>query len=215
MSLYAPLDVRIITPRVELRGATDDNLALLAPAVHAGKADDDPAPYDDPFWAYEKDPDERVRKWLQSIWRSRGTVRPDRWRLHFVTFVDDKPVGMQDLIGNEFADFGTVESFSWLSADARQFGIGTEMRSAVLHLAFDGLGAAEAHSEANIDNAGSNGVSQRLGYVRNGTAWALCDGKPVLGQKWKLERERWAPTRRDNIEMQGVRECAVALGLTQ
>jgi RimJ/RimL family protein N-acetyltransferase len=213
MSPYPPLNVRVITPRLELHGATDDLLERLAPLVHAGKADDDPPPYDDPFWAYESDPDRRVNKWLQGIWRGRGTVNPDRWRLHFVVMVDDEPVGMQDLIGDGFDTFGTVETFSWLSSDVRTRGIGTEMRSAILHLAFEGLGAAEAHSEAGMDNAGSNGVSERLGYERNGTAWATCDGKPDLGQRWRLLRPTWETIRRDDISMHGIEECRSALGI--
>lgn len=161
------------------------------------------------------DPDVRVQKWLQGVWRGRGTVKPERWRLAFVVIVDGEPIGMQDLIGDEFDSFGTVETFSWLSSDVRQRGIGTEMRSAVLHLAFEGFGAKEAHSEANADNAGSNGVSERLGYDRNGTAWATCDGQPVLGQRWRLVHEIWATRRRDDITMSGVEECCAALGLRQ
>jgi len=127
---------------------------------------------------------------------------------------DDEPIGMQDLIGDEFDSFGTVETSSWVSSDVRRRGIGTEMRSAILHLAFDGLGAKEAHSEAAVDNAGSNGISERLGYERNGTAWATHQGQPVLGQRWRLGRETWVARRRDDIEMSGVAECRVALRLS-
>ncbi len=214
MPLYPPLAVRITTPRLELRGATDELLERVAPLVRAGKADDDPPPYDDPFWAYERDPEIRVHRWLQGIWRGRGRTGPESWRLHFVVMVDDEPVGMQDLIGDEFVSFGTVETFSWLSSDARRRGFGTEMRMAILHLAFDGLGAREAHSEANVDNAGSNGVSLRLGYERNGVSWAFCDGSPVLGQRWRLDRPTWEAGRRDDIELAGVDACRLALGLS-
>lgn len=212
-ALYPPLQVRVVTPRLELRGASDDLLAELAPLVRAGKADADPPPYDDPFWAYEPDPDRRVERWLQGIWRGRGTVNDNVWRLHFVVLVDGRPVGMQDLIGQSFATFGTVESFSWLSSDIRQQGIGTETRSAILHLAFEGLGATEAGSEANADNAASNGVSQRLGYEPNGTAWATCKGEPVLGQRWRLLRSTWEERRRDDIELHGLAGCRATLGL--
>jgi hypothetical protein len=34
----------------------------------------------------------------------------------FVVLVDDEPVGQQDLTGNEFDAFGTVESTSWVSS---------------------------------------------------------------------------------------------------
>lgn len=213
MSLYPPLAVRVATPRLELRGATDDLLERLAPLVRSGMAMADPPPWDDPSSFYEPDPDVRVRKWLQGVWRGRGTVRPDVWRLYFVVLVDGEPLGQQDLTGHAFNDFGTIETTSWVSANARQRGIGTEMRSAILHLAFEGLGATEAHSEAAVDNAGSNAVSERLGYERNGTAWATHQGKPVLGQRWRLGRETWAARRREDITMSGVEECRVALGL--
>jgi len=87
------------------------------------------------------------------------------------------------------------------------------MRSAILHLSFDGLGAVEAHSEGAVDNAGSNTVSERLGYERNGMAWATHQDKPVLGQRWRLDRARWQERRRDDIKMSGVAECRQALGI--
>lgn len=62
---------------------------------------------------------------------------------YFVVMVDDCPVGMQDLIGVDFAVFGTVSTFSWLQPSFRHRGFGTEMRSAILHLAFAGLGAGD------------------------------------------------------------------------
>lgn len=215
MSPYPPLDVRVVTPRLELRGATDDLLERLIPVVRSGKATADPPPWDDPHPFYESDPDVRVQKWLRGIWRGRGTVRPELWRLYFVVIVDGDPIGMQDLIGDEFTPFKTVETSSWVSSDARQRGIGTEMRSAALHLAFDGLGAAEAHSEAGVDNTGSNGVSERLGYERNGTSWATHQGKPVLGQRWRLDRKTWQARRRNDIVLNGVEGCRSALGLPQ
>ncbi len=215
MSIYPPLNVRVATPRVELRGATDDLLEELAPLVRSGKALADPPPWDDPHAFYEADPDARVNQWLRGTWRARGTVRDDIWRVSFVAIVDGEAVGQQDLTGHDFSDFGTVESTSWVSADRRQRGIGAEMRSAILHFAFDGLGAAEANSEAGVENVGSNAVSERLGYERNGTAWATHNGEPVLGQRWRLTRERWEPTRRNDITMSGIEECRVALGLAQ
>ena len=213
MALYAPLNVQISTLRLELRGATDDRLEALAPLVAAGKATADPPPWDDPSAFYETDPDVRVAKWLQGVWRGRGTVRPDAWRLAFVVFVDDEPVGQQDLTGNDFDTFGTVESTSWVSSDVRRRGIGSEMRAAILHLAFEGLGAAEAHSEGAVDNVGSNAVSERLRYERNGLTWATHQGKPVLGQRWRLDRNAWELHRRGDITMTGVAECRQVLGI--
>jgi RimJ/RimL family protein N-acetyltransferase len=164
MKNYPLLDVRVSAPSLELHAATDDLLDELAELVRAGKTEADPAPYDDPMSFYETDPDLRVAKWLRAIWRRRGAVEPDAWRLYFVVMVDGRPVGEQTLLGVNFSTLGTVITFSWLSADERGRGLGHEMRAAILHLAFHGLGAKEASSDAFVDNYGSNAISHGLGY---------------------------------------------------
>ena len=210
---YPPLGVRVSTPRLELVGATDDLLARLQPLVRAGKAAADPAPYDDPMSLYEDDPDVRVRRWLQAVWRGRGSVTPDSWRLSFAVVLDGQAVGMQDLIGQHFTTFQTVTSFSWLSSDVRRRGIGTEMRQGILHLAFEGLGAAEATSDAFVDNVGSNRVSRALGYRENGFDRATRRGEPGQLQRWRLTREEWLTHRRSDIQLHAVADCRAALGV--
>lgn len=69
------------TPRIGLVGASDDLLGQLEPLVRDGKADADPAPFDDPMSLYEDDPAVRAAKWLQGIWRGRGSFSPSSWRL--------------------------------------------------------------------------------------------------------------------------------------
>ncbi|MEO7587619.1 MAG: GNAT family protein [Arachnia sp.] len=200
-------------PRIELVGATDSLLDQLQDVVRAGKADAEPAPYDDPMSLYEDDPDARVRQWLLGVWRGRGSVTSSFWRLYFVVMLDGQPVGMQDLVGDGFSTFGSVATFSWLSSDVRRRGLGTEMRHAILALAFDGLGAAEATTDAFLDNDGSNGVSRALGYHHNGTDWATRRGEPAQLQRWRLAREDWRRHRRHDIQLHGVAECRAALSL--
>lgn len=204
---YPPLNVAVTTPRIELRGATDDLLGALAPLVSAGQADADPPPFDDPISLYESDPDKRVEKWLQAIWRGRGRVTPEFWRLNLAVVVDGQAVGIQDVIGASFDTFGTVTTFSWLAADFRGRGYGREMREAVLHLAFDGFGATEAGSDAFMDNSGSNHVSEALGYERNGTDWDTRHGEPAIIHRWRITREQWLPRRRNDIALSGVEAC--------
>lgn len=208
--LYPPLNVRVITPRLELHGATDDLLARLLPIVRAGVADGSPDVFDDPMSLYEDNP-MREWKWLQAIWRGRGSVRPEQWRLYFVVMVDGQPAGMQDLIGVNFDDFRTVSTFSWLASGARGRGLGREMRAAILHLAFEGFGAAQATSEAFFDNAASNRVSEVMGYRRDGTDWATRRGEPTVLNRWRLGRDDWAQNRRGDIELTGVDECKPVL----
>ncbi len=213
MQSYPPLALQVTTPRLELRAATDDLLDQLAPLVRAGEADADPPPYDDPMSLYTEDPDERVAGWLRAVWRGRGSVGPDKWRLYFAVLVDGQPVGMQDIVGDHFASFRTVVTFSWLARSARGRGIGREMRRAALHLAFDGLGAAEAGSDAFFDNAGSNGISRSLGYEHNGTDWATRRGAAALLERWRLTRETWTRTRGDDIVLRGAEACRRTLGI--
>ena len=214
MNSYPLFDVRVTTPTLELRGATDELLDELAEAVRAGRTHADPPPYDDPMSFYEEDPDLRVAKWLRGIWRGRGHVEPDGWRLYFVVMVGGRPVGEQSLTGAAFSTLGTVTTFSWLSSDLRGRGLGQEMREAVLHLAFDGLGAKEAGSDAFLDNAGSNAVSRRLGYEPNGFDWATRQGEPALLNRWRLTREHWEARRRDDITLHGVEACHTHLPLS-
>jgi RimJ/RimL family protein N-acetyltransferase len=206
--------VRVTTPTLELRGATDNLLDELADVVRAGKAHADPAPYDDPMSFYEPDPDVRVAQWLRAIWRGRGKVEPDAWRLYFVVVADGHAVGMQDLIGVNFSTFGTVSSFSWLADDQRGRGLGHEMRAAILHLAFDGLGAKEASSDAFVDNHGSNAISRDLGYEPNGSDWATRQGEPALMNRWRLTRDNWEQRRRDNIRLHNTEACRTSLPLS-
>jgi RimJ/RimL family protein N-acetyltransferase len=214
MKNYPLLDVRVSTPMLELHAATDDLLDQLADAVRAGKTAAEPAPYDDPISFYEPDPDLRVAKWLRATWRRRGQVDPDFWRLFFVVMVDGRPVGEQTLTGASFSTLGTVTTFSWLSADERGRGLGREMRAAILQLAFDGLGAREAASDAFVDNRGSNAVSQGLGYEPNGSDWATRQGEPALLNRWRLTRDNWEPRRRDDIELHNVEACRALLPLS-
>jgi len=95
---FAPLQVRVSTPRIGLVGATDDLLGQLQPLVRDGKATADPAPFDDPMSLSEEDPAVRVHEWFQGVWRGRGSVIPESWRLSFAVVLDGQPVGMQELI---------------------------------------------------------------------------------------------------------------------
>jgi RimJ/RimL family protein N-acetyltransferase len=213
-SVYPPLNLEVRTPRLALAGATDDLLERLVPVVRAGVADPGPAPpFDDPMSLYEDSP-EREWRWLRAVWSGRARVDPNWWRLYFVVIVDGELAGMQDLIGVDFATFGTVSTFSWLGPGYRGQGIGQEMRAAVLHLAFAGLAAREAGSDAFADNHASNRVSQALGYEPNGTDWATRRGEAAPLTRWKLTRDRWDLTRRDDIELTGVEDCLPVLGLS-
>ncbi|WP_033290730.1 GNAT family N-acetyltransferase [Amycolatopsis jejuensis] len=212
MSSYPPLNVAVHTPRLSLLGATDELLERLVPVVREGVVTEAPWPFDDPMSLYEDNP-QREWRWLRGVWAGRAKVSETFWRLYFVVVADGSPVGMQDLIGNEFAAFGKVDSFSWLAPAARGRGLGKEMRQAVLHLAFEGLGARLAASDAFADNHASNHVSESLGYRPNGVDWATHRGSPAELRRWLLTREDWTTRRRRDITLSGVAECLPVLGI--
>lgn len=212
LSPYPPLNVQVHTPALTLLGATDALLARLVPIVRQGIVTAPPWPFDDPSSLY-KDSPEREWSWLQRVWAGRGRVTDSFWRLYFVVVVDGEPVGMQDLVGRDFATFGTVSSFSWLGPGLRRRGLGREMRQAVLHLAFEGLGAREAESDAFYDNHASNRVSEAIGYEPNGLDRDTRKGEPATIKRWRLTREQWAKGRRDDISLAGVDACRPVLGI--
>jgi RimJ/RimL family protein N-acetyltransferase len=127
--------------------------------------------------------------------------------------VDGEPIGRQDLIAFDFGSLARFSTFSWLQPSTRHRGLGTEMRSAILHLGFAGVGARDALSEAFTDNDASNGVSRALGYEPNGTTWATRRGDPAPLLRWTLTRENWERRRRDDIELVGVDASLPVVGL--
>jgi RimJ/RimL family protein N-acetyltransferase len=213
---YPPFDLAVRTPRLELRGATDARLLELLPVIEAGIYDPSrPLPFDDPMSLYDESP-AREQRWLRAIWAGRSRVEPDEWwRLYFVVFVDGAAVGVQDLTGTCFRRSRTVHTFSWLGLAFQGSGIGREMRSAVLHLAFDGLDAERAESEAFADNDASNRVSLALGYEPNGTGRGTRKGAEAPMARYLLTRDRWLTQRRDDIELAGVERCREMLGLAE
>ena len=81
-------------------------------------------------------------------------------------------VGVQDINAEHFATLRSVHTGSWLGLAHQGQGLGKEMRQAILHLAFAGLGALEAHSGAFFDNEASLATSRSVGYGANGEALA-------------------------------------------
>jgi RimJ/RimL family protein N-acetyltransferase len=210
--LWPFFDLRVSAGDVTLRLPTDDELLELAEVIRDGIHDPDWMPFDDPPWTDEASP-ERERAWLARQWSSRA-VAADEWRLRFGAFDrSGRAIGMQDLLATTFPRLRTVTTYSWLGRRFQRQGFGTAMRTAALHLAFDGLGADRAESSAFEDNLASAGVSRALGYVENGFEWGLRRGRPERLARFVLDRDAWARTDRDGLSMEGVDPCLPLLGL--
>jgi RimJ/RimL family protein N-acetyltransferase len=204
-------DLAVQTPRLELRYATDDLLEQLT-ALSGDVIAPGTRPFDGDATFYEASP-MRERRWLAGQWQARSRASPEWWCLVFAIMVDGRPVGTQEMTAGSFSALRSIDTFSWLNRGYQGRGFGKEARSAVLHLAFAGLGARRATSEAFADNAASLGVSQALGYRADGTTWALRRGEAAPMTRLVLTREEWRVRQRSDIEIRGLERTLEFLGL--
>jgi RimJ/RimL family protein N-acetyltransferase len=203
-------DLRLRTPRLELRLPSPDDLAALADLAADGVHD----PGVQPFvvaWT-DEDPAVRARSVLQWHWRLLGGWSPDDWSLQLVALADGVVIGTQELGAARFATLREVGSGSWLGRAHQGQGYGTEMRAAILHLAFEGLAAEYATSEAFEDNLASYRVSGKLGYVDDGVARHVVRNRPVVGRRLRLDRAGWTAARTVPVSIEGLKPCLAMFG---
>jgi RimJ/RimL family protein N-acetyltransferase len=208
---YWPLfGLRVRTERVELRIPTDDDLAELLEVALSGVHPPSEMPFLVP-WTRTESP-HFERGFLQYHWGTRATWTPEAWQADFVVVTDGAIVGSQGLTGSDFAVTRAVSSGSWLGLRYQGRGVGTEMRAAMLHLAFAGLGAVEVRSSAFLDNLASAAVSRRLGYDLDGTEVHAVEGRRRVAQRFLLTRERWEAGDRIAAETEGLEACLPLFG---
>lgn len=205
------LEVR--TPRLTLRFPDDEDLVDLAELGARGVHPDDEMPFTVEWTRIP--PPFQERNTLQYFWAQRGSLQADAWNLTFVAVVEGRIVGTQGVFCTEWAVTRTVETGSWLGQAFQGAGLGTEMRSAILHLAFDGFGAQEAITSAFADNPASLAVTRALGYRPNGTDRFARNGSVVELCRYTMDRDDFATVRRDDIEIEGAEEAAALFGTEQ
>jgi RimJ/RimL family protein N-acetyltransferase len=213
MSRHWPLfALRIRTPRLELRLPNQELLDDLIDVALDGVHD----PSEMPFAVTWTDAprDELPLNTLQFHWGQLASFRRDDWSLGFVVLVDGAVVGTQGIGAARFPVLRQVGTGSWIGLRHQGQGIGTEMRAAILHFAFDSLQAAYAVSGAWTDNVASLAVSRKLGYRENGRTRMVRRDAPAEQINLRLSRDEWEPHRRDDIEVDGFDRCRVAFGLS-
>ena len=209
---YWPLfDLRVRTPRVELRPPIDDDAVALASLAAEGVHDPAATPFSIP-WTDQPSP-QLERGALQYVWRSRAEWTPEKWELPLAVCFEGQLVGVQGVGGEHFASLRSVETGSWLGRRFQGRGLGREMRAAVIHLAFAGLGAERAVSGAWHDNHPSIAVSRALGYEDNGEGVKLRRDKPDRHLSFLLTRARWEATARTDIAIEQLAPCLDLFGL--
>jgi RimJ/RimL family protein N-acetyltransferase len=209
--LWPLFDLVVRTPRLELRypdeALTAEVAELTAEPIH------DPAtmPFSEPW---TDGPDEhRPRSSLQHFWLRRGQWSADDWSCMMAVLVNGQVVGVQDIMAKHFAATKTFGTGSWLTQHVQGQGIGKEMRTAILHLGFEGLGAERAYTAAYHDNQSSLGVTRALGYEPNGESVEMRRDKADTQLHFTMTRAQWATRRRGDIAIEGLEPCLDLFGL--
>jgi RimJ/RimL family protein N-acetyltransferase len=201
-AIWPLFEVMVRTHRLTVQYADDQLLgemaALAARGIH--RADERPFRHS---WSSQP-PALLQRTALQHWWGLRSTWTRDCWTFIGAVRLDDVTVGLQALEAQQFARDRTVTTWSWLGLAYQSQGLGSQMRSAILHLAFDGLGAETATSAAFADNYASNAISRKLGYTHVRDELTDRDGTQVLERHWAMARSVWAERERSPMEITGL-----------
>lgn len=204
LSTYWPVDdLELRLGEMSLRPVVDADLDALADLLPADLEMNPATPR--PFGVPE-----RVARGValrQEHWRARGTWTPDDWTLDLAVWKGDQLIGVQELEGKDFRVLRTVETASWLASDFRGHGMGKLARHAVLALAFVGLDAETALTEAWSDNEASLGVSRSLGYLPNGSVRLRRGEAGWEMPRLRLDRAAWQSSERPAVEILCLEGC--------
>ena len=197
--------MRLRTPRLELRLPTRAELEALREVALGGIHPPEFMPFTVPW---TDDPE--LTEFLDYHEMRRREWRADAWHFEPGVWFEGELVGVQALESTRFAETRTVGTGSWLGRRFQGRGVGTEMRTAVLELAFRGLGADRACSGAVDGNAGSLGVSEKLGYRVVGRDTVAPRGLAIGHAKVELRRGNWQPP--VPVEIEGLDPCLPLFG---
>src|ERR1039457_6094459 len=209
-SLWPMTGLRLRTPALELRWPSLGDLDALADLAALGVHDPDVQPFTT-AWT-DVPPDERARNTMQYHWSRWASWTPSDWTLELAVIRDGVVAGTQGIGGRDFTVLREVNTGSWLGRRFQGQGIGTEMRAAVLHLAFAGLGAEQATSGAFDDNAASLGASRKLGYHDDGVERHVIRGQPATIRRLRLTRAGWQAARSVPVQIDGLETSRAFFG---
>lgn len=209
--------LRAVHGELELRYLSDELLHELAAVAAGGVHPPDEMPFAKP-WT-RGTPDEVARSVLVYQWGLRAAVTPEKWAIELAVVLDGRVVGVQGVYAQDYAITREVTTGSWLGLPFQGKGTGTRMRALALELAFEGLDAVCARTEAFADNPASNRVTRKLGYLPDGVETSVRDGRRALSNRYRLDREGWE--RRagaggrvlDRVELHGVAQTRHFLGI--
>lgn len=194
------------TPRLELRAPTDAAYEAVLDVAERGVHDPGAMPFA-VDWT-DAPPHLMRRRAFQFLWGTRAAWSPETWHLELAVLHEGRPIGMKGLWATDFGAFGEVSTGSWLGLAHQGRGFGKEMRAAVLHLAFAGLGARWATSQVFDDNPASIAVNDHHGYRPDGFELRLRRGRTSRWLRHRLAAEEWLGGPRDQgIRVEGLEAC--------
>jgi RimJ/RimL family protein N-acetyltransferase len=212
MSTQWPLfDIRVSTPRLELRLPNTEQLEELAELSIDGVHGPELMPFVVP-WT-DAPPEERGQQVMKYHWSKLGSWSADNWSLNFAVFRDGVVIGTQEIAGRDFGVLREFTTGSWLGRRYHGNGYGTEMRAAVLHFGFAGLGAEYATSGAFEDNAPSLNVSRKLGYEPDGIQRLVRRGVAATEIRLRMSRAAWEANHKLDVEIQNLDNCLPLFGV--
>ena len=211
VELWPLFGLRLHVQDLELRIPDEALLLQLAQVAAAGISPPGEMAFDF-HWA-DDSPQGRARSTMGAVWQSWATLSSWEWGLNFAVVRDGEVVGAQHLGAKRFPVVREVATGSWLGLPFQGKGIGTLMRTAVLALAFDGLGALSASTSAWDDNAGASRVSERVGYEPNGTQGEERRGERRQKTRYLMTAAGWRARARPAVTVEGLEPCLPLLGL--
>lgn len=212
MDLTPLYGLRLRTDRLELRWPDQDEIVALARLAQTGVHDAGEMPFVVP-WTDRLDQPEFIDEFVAFHTGLRRDWTPEHWSLELGVWAADELIGVQGILGHDFLATRLVKTGSWLAQSFQKRGFGTEMRAAVLELAFHGLGAEAALSSALDGADASLRVSEKLGYVDDAEAWIEVRGQRRRDRRLRLTRDRWIDQERISVRISGLEECIPLFGL--
>jgi len=180
------------TPRLELRLGTAADIEALGELARRGIHPPDEMPFA-VAWSDRIAEPSFAEEFAAYHAAGLSSWTPKSWRLDLLTWEGAELAGTQSIQADGFSTRRSVGTGSWLGRGFQGRGLGTEMRTAVLELAFRGLGAQVATSGWLEGNLASARVAEKLGYTETGLSEISPRGVGVPHHDMRLEREDWVP----------------------
>ncbi len=210
--LWPTYQLRITTPRLQLRLPGDDDIGRLARLAGEGIHPPSERPFLTP-WT-DGTADETAQFVLRWHWGRLSDWAVDDWRLGLGVFARwGDPLGMVTLRARNFGVVREVTTSSWIGLPHQGTGFGTEARRGVLALAFDHLHAEAALTEVFQDNHASQAVSRKLGYEPDGISRDARGSEVLVSDRLRLSRSRWDDGAPLDIVVDGVEACRHLFGV--